>query len=160
GAAGERRHDAHAFEDRLAADNAVGLPQRVDAALFAQIDPPPEAAGPAERKLHQAEPDGDIPRHAIPREGCAPAAARQSAAPMNGPDRPPDDATPAPPGATRSATAGYSGRLVQVWDLPTRLFHWLAAALVAAAYLTWRLNWMDWHGWAGEAVLALVLWRL
>jgi len=49
---------------------------------------------------------------------------------------------------------------VRVWDLPTRLFHWLAAALVAAAYLTWRLNWMDWHGWVGEAVLALVLWRL
>ena len=33
-------------------------------------------------------------------------------------------------------------------------------ALVAAAYLSWRLNWMDWHAWFGDAVLALVLWRL
>jgi cytochrome b len=53
-----------------------------------------------------------------------------------------------------------SGRLVRVWDLPTRLFHWLAVALVAAAYASWRLNWMDWHAWFGEALLALVLWRL
>jgi cytochrome b len=79
---------------------------------------------------------------------------------MSGPGRPPDDATPAPPGATRRATTGNSGHPVRVWDLPTRLFHWLTAALVAAAYLTWRLNWMDWHGWVGETVLALVLWRL
>ena len=53
-----------------------------------------------------------------------------------------------------------SGRLVRVWDLPTRLFHWLAVALVAAAYASWRLNSMNWHAWFGEALLALVLWRL
>ncbi len=52
------------------------------------------------------------------------------------------------------------GRRVEVWDLPTRLFHWLVVALVAAAYLSWRLNWMDCHAWFGEALLALVLWRL
>ncbi len=51
-------------------------------------------------------------------------------------------------------------RKVLVWDWPTRLFHWLAVALVAAAYATWQLNWMDWHAWAGEALLALVLFRL
>ena len=51
-------------------------------------------------------------------------------------------------------------RKVAVWDLPLRLFHWLAVALVAAAYATWRLNWMDWHAAIGEALLALVLWRL
>ena len=39
-------------------------------------------------------------------------------------------------------------------------FHWLIVALVAAAYATWRLNWMVWHGWIGDAVLALVLFRL
>jgi cytochrome b len=49
---------------------------------------------------------------------------------------------------------------VQVWDLPTRLFHWLIAALVAAAYVTWRLNWMDWHVRIGYAALAVVLFRL
>jgi cytochrome b len=47
-----------------------------------------------------------------------------------------------------------------VWDLPTRLFHWLTVALVLAAYVTWRLNWMDWHAGAGEALLALLLFRL
>jgi cytochrome b len=50
--------------------------------------------------------------------------------------------------------------VVLVWDLPTRLFHWLTVALVAAAYVTWRLNWMDWHALAGEALLALVLFRV
>jgi cytochrome b len=33
-------------------------------------------------------------------------------------------------------------------------------ALVAAAYATWRLNWMVWHGWVGDALLTLVLFRL
>lgn len=50
--------------------------------------------------------------------------------------------------------------VVVVWDVPTRLFHWLAAALVAAAYATWRLNWMDWHSRVGSALLALLLFRL
>jgi cytochrome b len=53
-----------------------------------------------------------------------------------------------------------AGRTVLVWDLYTRLFHWLTAALVAAAYITWRLNWMDWHALTGEALLALLLFRL
>jgi cytochrome b len=51
-------------------------------------------------------------------------------------------------------------RRVMVWDLPTRLFHWLSVVFVAAAYATWRLNWMDWHAWVGDALLALVLFRL
>jgi cytochrome b len=51
-------------------------------------------------------------------------------------------------------------RTVLVWDAPVRLFHWLVAALVAAAYATWRLNWMVWHGWVGEVLLALLLFRL
>jgi len=51
-------------------------------------------------------------------------------------------------------------RLVPVWDAPTRLFHWLVVVLIAACYVTFRLNWMDWHAWAGEAVLALLLFRL
>ena len=49
---------------------------------------------------------------------------------------------------------------IVVWDVPTRLFHWLTAILVAAAYATWRVNWMDWHAYAGYALLALVVFRL
>ena len=52
-----------------------------------------------------------------------------------------------------------NNRPLLVWDLPVRLFHWLTVFLVAAAYVTWRLNWMDWHAYAGEALLALLLFR-
>ena len=52
------------------------------------------------------------------------------------------------------------GARIVVWDAPTRLFHWLAAALVAAAYGTWRINWMIWHARIGDALLALVLFRV
>jgi cytochrome b len=47
-----------------------------------------------------------------------------------------------------------------IWDLPVRAFHWLTVVLVLACYVTWRLNWMDWHTWAGEALLALLIFRL
>jgi cytochrome b len=51
-------------------------------------------------------------------------------------------------------------RTVLVWDIPIRVFHWLIVALVVAAYATWRLNWMVLHGWVGDAVLTLLLFRL
>lgn len=51
-------------------------------------------------------------------------------------------------------------RKVVIWDTPTRLFHWLTAVLVAAAYATWRFDRMDWHVWIGYALLALVIFRL
>ena len=53
-----------------------------------------------------------------------------------------------------------SDRKVLIWDAATRLFHWLTVALVIAAYVTWRLNWMDWHAKAGDAVLTLLIFRL
>jgi len=53
-----------------------------------------------------------------------------------------------------------ASRVVHVWDAPTRLFHWLVAVLVAAAYATWRLNWMVWHGWVGDVLLTMLLFRL
>jgi cytochrome b len=51
-------------------------------------------------------------------------------------------------------------RIVTVWDIPIRLFHWLIAVLVAAAYATWRLNWMEWHSRVGSLLLALLIFRL
>jgi cytochrome b len=55
---------------------------------------------------------------------------------------------------------GTAPRIVLVWDIPIRVFHWLIVALVAAAYATWRLNWMVLHGWIGDTVLTLLLFRL
>ncbi len=52
-----------------------------------------------------------------------------------------------------------SGR-VYVWDLPTRLFHWLLVALIAAAYLTASFDAMDWHRRIGLTLLGLVVFRL
>jgi cytochrome b len=53
-----------------------------------------------------------------------------------------------------------TSRVVRVWDAPIRVFHWLVVALVAAAYATWRQDWMVWHGWVGDLLLALLLFRL
>jgi cytochrome b len=51
---------------------------------------------------------------------------------------------------------------VRVWDLPTRLFHWALAALVAFSVVTVKLGgfWMDWHMRSGYAILALLLFRI
>jgi cytochrome b len=50
---------------------------------------------------------------------------------------------------------------VQVWDLPTRLFHWMLVLLLIAQWWTAeQSSTMDWHLWGGYAVLALVLFRL
>lgn len=72
---------------------------------------------------------------------------------------PHSDSTGRDPRAGR-AGSGEGRRAVLVWDLPLRVFHWLLAVLVAAAYFTWRFDWMAWHAWCGQAVLALVLFRL
>jgi cytochrome b len=58
------------------------------------------------------------------------------------------------------AATGTRGRAILVWDVPTRLFHWVTAALIVVAYVTYLLGWMDWHARAGDAVLALVVFRL
>ena len=51
---------------------------------------------------------------------------------------------------------------VRIWDLPTRLFHWLLAACVIALVVTGNIggNAMVWHFRLGYAVLTLLLFRL
>ncbi len=51
---------------------------------------------------------------------------------------------------------------IRVWDLPTRLFHWLLAAAVIGLIVTGSIggNWMNWHLRLGYAVLTLLLFRL
>lgn len=52
------------------------------------------------------------------------------------------------------------GRQIAVWDVPTRVFHWLVVLLIAFAFATVRSNWMDWHARAGYALLVALLFRL
>ena len=53
-------------------------------------------------------------------------------------------------------------RQVPVWDLPTRLFHWLLVVLIALLYASGEYNLLDmrWHFWCGYATLALILFRV
>jgi cytochrome b len=48
---------------------------------------------------------------------------------------------------------------MRVWDLPTRVFHWLLVLLLPCSYVSMKLNLMGLHMALGHAVLALVLWR-
>ena len=50
--------------------------------------------------------------------------------------------------------------LVRIWDLPTRLFHWLLALGVIALVTTAQLGYMEWHFRLGYAVLTLLIFRL
>ena len=50
----------------------------------------------------------------------------------------------------------------RIWDLPTRLFHWLLAALVIFSFTTGKLgaDWLIWHFRSGYAIASLLLFRL
>ena len=49
---------------------------------------------------------------------------------------------------------------LKVWDLPTRLFHWLLVAGVAAAWVTMENGWMETHALVGQLILVLIAFRL
>jgi cytochrome b len=51
---------------------------------------------------------------------------------------------------------------VRVWDLPTRLFHWLLALCVIGSIVTGYVggSLIDWHARLGYAILALLAFRL
>ncbi|CAO3417727.1 cytochrome b/b6 domain-containing protein [Azospirillum doebereinerae] len=59
-----------------------------------------------------------------------------------------------------TATREQRTREVPVWDLPTRLFHWSLVVLVAVAVLSAKMDVLWVHMLAGQAILALVLFRL
>lgn len=50
----------------------------------------------------------------------------------------------------------------RVWDLPTRLFHWILVLLVFVCFGSGWVggNWMEWHGRAGIGIVGLVVFRL
>ena len=59
------------------------------------------------------------------------------------------------------STKSIDGAVKQaVWDLPTRLFHWLLVALIAFSWWSAENDEFDLHIWSGLAVLTLLVFRL
>lgn len=55
-----------------------------------------------------------------------------------------------------------TGHRIRVWDLPTRVSHWLLAGLMVFMVVTGQVNgdWLTWHMRAGYALIGLFLFRL
>ncbi len=62
-------------------------------------------------------------------------------------------------GGRRSTEDGAPRRRVAVWDLPTRLFHWVLVILIVALWITGTDGPLDLHVKVGEALLALLMFR-
>jgi len=65
--------------------------------------------------------------------------------------------------ASRHAVQKAAGAaVVEVWDLPLRLFHWLLVLAVTLAIVTAKAGgeWMAWHGRTGLFILGLVVFRV
>lgn len=56
----------------------------------------------------------------------------------------------------------HNTHTVRIWDLPTRLFHWLLVICIVALVVTAKLggNAMNWHLILGQVVLALLIFRV
>jgi cytochrome b len=65
-------------------------------------------------------------------------------------------------GSTANGQATQGIGRVRIWDLPTRLFHWSLAALVAFSFITAKVGgaWTQWHFYSGYSILTLLLFRL
>jgi len=49
---------------------------------------------------------------------------------------------------------------VRVWDVPTRLVHWLVVLGFGVSYWTGETGRLEWHRWSGYGLLGLVLFRI
>ena len=49
---------------------------------------------------------------------------------------------------------------IRVWDVPTRLTHWLVVLLVAFSWWTAETSRMEWHRFSGYTLLGLVIFRI
>ena len=63
------------------------------------------------------------------------------------------DSEPRPSSSLESAR-------VRVWDIPTRLTHWLIVVLVALSWWTAETDRLEWHRWSGYALLGFVIFRI
>lgn len=48
----------------------------------------------------------------------------------------------------------------QLWDWPTRVFHWMVVACIPLAWWTGEEGQFDWHQWIGYTVIVLVVFRV
>lgn len=51
-------------------------------------------------------------------------------------------------------------RTVRVWDLPTRIFHWLLVVLLGFSWWSAENHEMDWHRLSGLILVGLIVFRL
>jgi cytochrome b len=67
-----------------------------------------------------------------------------------------------PDASEGSRPSESSDRPILVWDLPTRLFHWLLVTLVIASFATGKIGglWMQHHMWSGYTIFGLLLFRV
>jgi cytochrome b len=49
---------------------------------------------------------------------------------------------------------------VRVWDVPTRLLHWLLVGAFAVSWWTGKSGRLEWHQWSGYLVLGLIVFRI
>lgn len=63
-------------------------------------------------------------------------------------------------GVAVAAPSAAAPERIRIWDLPTRLFHWILVALIAALWVSAIQGWMTVHYVCGVAALVLVLFRI
>ena len=53
-------------------------------------------------------------------------------------------------------------KIIRVWDLPIRLFHWLLLAGIILSFVTVKIggNAMSWHAFSGYCVFSLIIFRI
>ncbi|MFT3849687.1 MAG: cytochrome b/b6 domain-containing protein [Propionivibrio sp.] len=51
---------------------------------------------------------------------------------------------------------------IRLWDLPTRIFHWLLVILIVGAIITGKVGGaaIEWHGRIGQGILGLIVFRI
>ncbi len=53
-------------------------------------------------------------------------------------------------------------KIIRVWDLPIRVFHWLLVVCIAGSFLTINLGdqFIQWHAYCGYSILTLLIFRI
>jgi len=53
-------------------------------------------------------------------------------------------------------------KIIRVWDLPIRLFHWLLVLCIAGSFISVNLggNAIQWHAYFGYSILTLLIFRM